>query len=363
MTVAWIGNRGALVQQAVEHAAELLAASRCPVISIDADIEGTRAAIALARRIGAAYDHPDQGGLARETAAFVDVGGMFVTPGEVRRRADLVVIVGDLPPGAQDFVAGLAQTAPDLAETNARGFFLIADKPGQVFPPDMNVPVTSLSCEGTDLGGTVAALRAQYAGRRVEKPVGNFDRLAEAIGRARFTAFLCSGFGSHHLVLEMMQGLVADLNRNARASILVLPSSDAGWGSTLVSTWTTGFPLRTSFSRGFAEFDPWRWNVGRMIEEGEADLHLWITTTPGRKPVQRKDVALIALTKTGKPVAHAAVTISIGEPGADHDAVIFSSRTGTTTARKALASTELPSAGSILKAIAEHLPAEEGMPC
>ena len=97
MAVAWIGNRESLVEHAVEQAATLLQASRCPVFSFDTDIHGTRAAIALAERIGAAYDHVDGAALARETALFTDKGAMTVAPGEARRRADLVVIVGELP--------------------------------------------------------------------------------------------------------------------------------------------------------------------------------------------------------------------------------------------------------------------------
>ena len=75
----------------------------------------------------------------------------------------------------------------------------------------------------------------------------------------------------------MLQGLVADLNRKSRASTLHLPASESGWGSALASAWMTGFPLRTSFARGFPEFDPWRFDVARMIAAGEADLHLWVS--------------------------------------------------------------------------------------
>ena len=59
MAVAWIGNRETLVERAAAHAAALLGSSRCPVFSLDTDIHGTRAAIALAERVGAAYDHAD----------------------------------------------------------------------------------------------------------------------------------------------------------------------------------------------------------------------------------------------------------------------------------------------------------------
>ena len=114
MAVAWIGNRETLVERAVEHAAALLHSSRCPVFSFDTDVHGTRAAIALAERVGAAYDHVDGAALARETALFTDRGGMIVAPGEARRRADVVAIVGELPEIHHGFVAELAGTVPDL---------------------------------------------------------------------------------------------------------------------------------------------------------------------------------------------------------------------------------------------------------
>ena len=67
---------------------------------------------------------------------------------------------------------------------------------------------------------------------------------------ARFPVFLFSGHASDELALEMLQGLIADLNRKSRASGLHLPASESGWGSTLASTWMTGFPARTGFARG-----------------------------------------------------------------------------------------------------------------
>ena len=87
----------------------------------------------------------------------------------------------------------------------------------------------------------------------VSRPVSNFDRFAKALVTARFPVFLFSGHGADALALEMLQGLIADLNRKSRASGLHLPASENGWGSTLASTWMTGFPLRTGFARGFPE--------------------------------------------------------------------------------------------------------------
>ncbi len=363
MAVAWIGNRETLVERAAEQAALLLGSSRCPVISFDTDIHGTRAAIALAERVGAAYDHVDGAALSRETALFTDRGAMTVAPGEVRRRADVVAIVGELPSVHHDLVAELAGTVPDLSAKNARELFLIGGEGTKVSSFLGSRKATLLSCGTAGLGATLAALRAQCAGRRVSSPVSNFDSFARALGAARFPVFLFSGYGADTLALEMLQGLVADLNRKSRASALHLPASENGWGGALASTWMTGFAPRTGFARGFPEYDPWRFDVARMIAAGEADLHLRISTMPAGPPPKKNGPALIALAKTAEPVVGAAVTIAIGEAGVDHEAVVFSSRTGTLAAVEARGASELPSAATVIRAIAEYVPAGAALPC
>jgi formylmethanofuran dehydrogenase subunit B len=363
MAVAWIGNRATLVARAAEHAAALLGSSRCPVFSFDTDVHGTRAAIALAERVGAAYDHADGAALARETALFTDKGAMTVAPGEARRRADLVAIVGELPEIHHGLVAELAGTVPDLSDKNRREFFLIGDNRTTAPPLGGKRKATLLSCGEAGLSATLAALRAQCAGHHVAPPVSNFGRFAGALAAARFPVFLFSGHASDGLALEMLQGLVADLNRKQRASTLHLPASESGWGSTVASAWMTGFPPRTSFARGFPEFDPWRFDVARMIAAGEADLHLWVSAAATQPPRKSNGVALIALAKTAKPVASAAVTIAIGEAGVDHDAVIYSGRTGSLAAIGAQASSELPAAATVIRAIADHVAAGAALPC
>jgi formylmethanofuran dehydrogenase subunit B len=219
-----------------------------------------------------------------------------------------------------------------------------------------------LSCGGQNLAATLAALRARCRGRQTSLPVSNFEDFAKALEGARFPVFLFSGYSADGLALEMLQGLIADLNRKMRASGLHLPASENGWGSALASTWMTGFPLRSGFARGFPEFDPWRYDVARMIAACEADLHLRISTTmpPPHKKKQR--LPLIALAKTAKPIADAAVTIAIGEPGIDHAAVVYTSRIGSLRAVEAQAPSELPSAATIIRLIGAHV-GSEALPC
>jgi formylmethanofuran dehydrogenase subunit B len=355
MAVAWIGNREMLVERAAEHAAELLESSRCPVFSLDTDIHGTRAAIRLADQVGAAYDQVDSVALARETALFTGKGGMTIAPGETRRRADVVVVVGELPAVHRGFLAELAETAPDLCAADAREFFLISDSKARASRLPGNIKATRLACGDAGLGATLAALRAELAGRKVATLVSNFARFAKALESARFPVFLFSGHVADGLALEMLQGLVADINRKSRASALHMAASENGWGSVLASTWMTGFPLRSGFARGFPEFDPWRFDVARMLASGEADVHMRISASADGLPARRNVTKLVALVKTAKPVHRAAITIAIGTPGIDHDTVGYSARVGTFRATAATDASDVPSAAAVLRMIAAHL--------
>ncbi len=135
MAVAWIDSRSVPVADAADKAAELLSASFYPVFSLDTDVHGTRAAIELARLVGAAYDQLDGAATAREAAQVTDKGGMFIAPGEVRRRADMLVIVGALPVAHRDLIAELATTVPDLGGAGERHIFLIGAEARTAFWP------------------------------------------------------------------------------------------------------------------------------------------------------------------------------------------------------------------------------------
>ena len=274
----------------------------------------------------------------------------------------VVAIVGELPEMHRGFVAELADTVPDLTASNAREFFLIGDGRTRA-PPLGGRRATRLSCGKAGLGGTLAALRAQCAGRQVSATVSNFARFQSALADARFPVFLFSGQSGDGLALEMLQGLLADLNRKSRASALHLPASENGWGSTLASTWMTGFPVRTGFARGFPEYDPWRFDAARQIADGEVDFHLWISADAKKSPASGNGAKLVALARAERPVAGAEVTFAIGKAGVDHDAVAYSARTGSLTFVPAEAVSQLPSAAAIIRSIAEHIPAGAALPC
>ena len=89
MDRAWIDGKAVTLKAAIAEAAKLLGASRFPLIAgLGADVAGTRAAIALAERLGAAIDHMHSDVLLRRLDSMREAEVMITTAADARARAD-----------------------------------------------------------------------------------------------------------------------------------------------------------------------------------------------------------------------------------------------------------------------------------
>ncbi len=324
--------------------------------------------IALAERVGATYDHVRGSELAEEAALFTDNGGFFTTPLETRRRADLIVLVGEIPAAHHELLLSWHTARPDLVPSHKRRWFHISgarreDAASEISAVLNRVKASVVEASGQPLAAVLASVRAGLGGRKSIGAVEGFDDLADALGKATFPVFVFSGRQQGIFTLAMLQGLVGDLNRSRRSTSLFLPSDDRAWGLVLASVWMTGFPPRTGFGTGRPVYDPQLSDATRMIAEREADLHLWISEREGDPPARRRDLPLVAVVSTDRPAVGAAVTIGIGRAGVDHDGVFYSSRIGTLSVVKASAPSHRPSVSGVLRELADALPVKEALPC
>jgi formylmethanofuran dehydrogenase subunit B len=356
---AWIDGATASLEDAAAAAAQLLARSRQPLIAgLDADIEGARAAIALAERVGGVIEHMHSGALLRDLDCLRETGVMLTTPGEARVHADVVLLVGD----------GLPQTWPTLNERLlrsparpdgadvARRIVWLAPEAGAAIPGfsgDIDVIAAGF---GTTLAANLAAFRARVKGRpvaRAQIPLPMLDALAAIVRGARFGVAVWTATRLGTLELDMLNGLVRDLNETTRFSTLPLAAPNNGAGVLAACGWMTGFPMRTGFGSGAPMHDPWRFDAERLVASGETDCALWISAFGAPLPAWRGALNFIALCERGTRLAEEPnVRIVVGRPGVDHDAVVHSSDTGTLVAAAASAPSAAPSVAQVLERIA-----------
>jgi formylmethanofuran dehydrogenase subunit B len=359
MNEARINGKPALLAAAVERAAEILSAARMPVIAgLGTDVAGARASILLAERLRGAYDHMCSTRIFADLDVMRQAGLMFTTPNEARLRADVFLFVGkDL---TKIWPAMLERLSPaeippfDLAREKRK---LLWIAPGRGGAKLEGLAIESL--DSSNLHTTLAALRARAAGRPVSCAKGarrKLDEFAEVLKNARFGVAVWGGDSLDRLSIEMLHGLIRDLNRTTRFSGLPLGNDSNASGVVQTSGWMTGFPVRTSFGRGYPAHDTWRFDATRMIESGEADAALWISAYCAEAPQWKKNIPLVALASPQTAFAQEPeVCIEIGCPGIDHDAAEFARETSSIVARKASSPSQAPSVESVIGEIAKHL--------
>ena len=367
MPDAWIDDEPVTVAAAIAEAARLLGTSRFPVIAgLGTDIAGARAAIRLAERLGGAVDHMHADALLRDLAVTREAGVMLTTPTEARVRADVLLLVG---PGLIAAWPELPErlfgppTGTELSAGAERRVYWLCPGPAERRHDAYGVQMQALGRSAAELPALLAALRARVAGRPVAKtgvPLKAIDGLAAALKAARFGVAVWSATTLEALGIEMLCGLVNDLNAGTRFSGLPLTAGDNGVGVNQACGWMTGFPVRTAFGRGYPEHDPWRFDPNRLVETGEADCALWISAYAARPPSWNRAVPTVALVAADAwPHPPPRVRIAVARPGREHDAVEHSPLTGT------LAATQAQSKGqriAVAEAIARIAAALTGTP-
>jgi formylmethanofuran dehydrogenase subunit B len=285
-----------------------------------------------------------------------EAGMMVTTPNEAWLRADTLLLVGP----------SLEKEAPDLSRwlgLRSSGEGGAATKPSLVrLCPGRAATIPGdriVAGEVDRLPVVLAALRARLAGRAVGKTgmrAKKIEEIAALLKAARFGVAVWSAVDLDALAIEMLCGIVADLNRKTRFTGFAIPPGNNAIGVLQACGWVTGFPMRTGFGRGHPEHDPWRHDGARMVAAGEADCVVWISAYRAAAPRWPDGPPVIALT-TGEATLGAAVQIEVGQPGVDHDGVELYPPLGTLVA---VASTRRSETTSVADAIAAIIAAMPG---
>lgn len=288
------------------------------------DRTGAIAACALARATGAALDHAHAEWILRELDILRAFGWFLTTPLQARALADCVLLVGETVP---DF----PPHPPTLAPERKR-----------------NV----LRLTGAELDVRLGVLRAVLAGRTIPADAA-VHALAESLRAAEFGVAVFSAGELDALALEMLAGMIEDLNAKTRFFALPIPAPGNAVGVVHALAAQSGYPVRIGFARGEAEHDPWRFDAARMAASGETDLVLWIGE---RLPEWAEKVRLMALVPEGAALAPMPeVVLFAGKPGSDHDAVLYDPELGTLAFRRGAG--RYPSAAEILQSITKAVQA------
>jgi formylmethanofuran dehydrogenase subunit B len=346
---------------AVTEAAQLLSRSDHPVIAGHiADVAAAIAAFRLAKAIGGVVDHFAAEASLRDQAILADAGSMLVSPSEARQRADTFFLVGDEPlrawPDLTDFLFAAGPTL-FVEEMPARRIVSLSSR--EVGPWLAGDDVLWHTGDAGEIPVLLGALRARIVGHPIAQSVdpGEIDRLAEILRGAKYGVALWSAGELDALTLEMLTGLIKDLNAETRWSGMSIVEDAGAVGATMVAGWMSGFPLRTGFGRIYPEHDAWQFDAHRLVEFGEADAVVWVAAPGEAPPAWLGEIPIVVVSHDlGASAAEGRVGLGVGLPGIDYDGVVYDRRTGTLVRVAATAPSGLPSVADALDRIAARLP-------
>jgi formylmethanofuran dehydrogenase subunit B len=262
--VALVEGRAVSVDDAAGAAAAVLKQARAPLVYGlgETSCEAQRRAVALADAIGAVVD-PAGAGAAQ--SAYQAIGSSTATFGEIRDRAELVVV----------WRADPVVTHPRLLER------LRLDRAALVVVDAQHTATAEAAGEFVELEAArdfeaLWALRALACGAPLDRSgTPPLDRLAERVRGARHLAFIHGALDE--LAALALLSLVRDLSRDRHAVTLGLRDSGNARGAEDVLAWQTGFPAAVSFARGHP-----REGAGAvaLLERGEVDAALVVASDP-----------------------------------------------------------------------------------
>lgn len=334
------------------------------------EVQGMRAVMSLADKAGATLDHMNSNNFMRNVQVVQNSGWQTTTLTEVRNRVDLLLIVGtDIVSGFPRFFERQIWNKESMfgQDTSTREIVYLGGKldTSAGIAPDGRKPDV-LPCAMAQLPEVIAVLRALVLGKHIVAheiagiAVADLEKLAARLKAAKYSvvtwAAAALDFRHAELTVQNIVELVKTLNNTTRSSGLPLGGMDGEMDANQVATWISGYPMRSSYARSYPEHDAYHLSTDALLQSGEADALLWVSTYNPDAPPPMTQIPTIAI---GHPQMklqrEPEVFIPVSVPGIDHRGIAFRMDNVVSLPLFQLRQTTLPSLSEVLGEIESKL--------
>lgn len=359
------------LDEVVSHIAGLLKNSKQPLIGgMGTDLNGARAAMALADISRATIDSQFSDAAFRNILVLQDSGYMTTTLTEVRNRVDVLLVVGtDIEAAFPRFFERVIWPKESMfdQDVESREIIYLGKKPsGDASTSPGGRKAEVIECDDADLPEVISVLRALSNERTIQAEtvggiaVSKLNEIAEKLHTADYSVIAWSGSQLNHdhaeVTIQNICEMIKEINDSVRCNGLPLGGKEGDTTVNAVSSWQSGYPMRTSFSRNMPDYDPYINRGQRMLDEGEVDVLLWVSSfnTEGTPP--KTDATTIVLGRSGMTFdREPEVFIPVGVPGIDHVGRTFRCDSAVSLPLKKLRDSGLPSTYDVLTAVEQAL--------
>ncbi|PPD31580.1 MAG: formylmethanofuran dehydrogenase subunit B, partial [Methylomonas sp.] len=185
--------------------------------------------------------------------------------------------------------------------------------------------------------------------------------IADKLREARYGVVLWSAgklaFEHAELTVQTICNIVREINmQNTRCSGLPLGGKEGDYTANQVCGWTTGYPARVNFARGYPEYDPFVFDSHVMIANGEADAVVWVHAFNATATPPQTELPTVVIGRSGMQFEREPdVFIPVGTPGIDHAGHTYRMDSVVALRLKKLRDAGLPSTAEVLNAIEQAI--------
>ena len=356
-----IKGKKASIEAAVRAVKQRLKKARMPLFAgLGVDAAGMRGIMRLADQTGAVLDHMHGAALSRNTLVLQERGWINTSLAEIKNRADLIVFAGTDANRYPRFFERAIWPSKALFNSGRRELVYLGEglntRPG--IGPGGERP--ALFCCKTDrIGELFSTLRAILAGVEIDaREVAGIGlpalrALADRMKAARYGVIIWSAadldIPHAELTIQGLCELVKDLNRFTRFAGFPLGGADGAATALNVCAWQSGYPPRVSFNRGYPDYDACRYSTARMLQDGEADALVWVSSFgPAHASPRAAVPTIVFATPDTRLDCAPEVFIPVATPGVDHGGQLFRTDNVVALPLKRLRHSPYPSVGALL---------------
>lgn len=364
-----IKGKKASIEAAVKAVKQRLKKARTPLFAgLGVDAAGMRGIMRLADQTGATLDHMHGAALSRNTLVLQERGWINTSLAEIRNRADLIVFAGTDASRYPRFFERAVWPSKALFNSGRRELVYLGEglntRPG--IGPGGERPAL-LRCKTEQIGELFSTLRAILAGVEIDARavagigLPTLRALADRMKAARYGVIVWSAadldIPHAELTIQGLCELVKDLNRFTRFAGFPLGGADGAATAHNVCAWQSGYPPRVSFNRGYPDYDACRYSTERMLQDGEADALLWVSSFgPAHAPPRAAVPTIVLTTPDTRPDFTPEVFIPVATPGVDHGGQLFRTDNVVALPLKQVRHSPYPSVGALLARLTDASP-------
>lgn len=364
-----INGKKASIEAAIKAVKQRLKKARMPLFAgLGVDAAGMRGIMRLADQTGAVLDHMHGAALSRNTLVLQERGWINTSLTEIRNRADLIVFAGADASRYPRFFERAIWPAKALFHSGRRALVYIGEglntRPG--IGPGGERPAL-LRCKTDRIGELFSTLRAILAGVEIDAPevagikFKTLRALTDRMKAAHYGVIVWSAadldIPHAELTIQGLCELVKDLNRFTRFAGFPLGGADGAATAHNVCAWQSGYPPRVSFNRGYPDYDACRYSTERMLQDGEADALLWVSSFgPAHAPPRAAVPTIVFATPDTRLDCAPEVFIPVATPGVDHGGQLFRTDNVVALPLKQVRHSPYPSVGALLDRLTDAGP-------